>query len=292
MKTMNYVIEIDKVRKNFGQTTALAGISFGVQAGEIMGFLGPNGAGKTTTIRCLMDFIRPDSGTLKILGKNAQTDSETIKRDVGFLGGDVHLYPDWTGADHIQLIKQLRNIETHERELIKRLQFDPSKRVKSLSSGNRQKLGLIMALMHQPKILILDEPTNGLDPLLQNTIYAVLREAAARGTTILMSSHNLSEVERICQRVTIIRAGKIVATENISDLLKKRVYHITAHLKKATGLPKLPEGIEKLPSTDTELKLRAQGDIQPVLDLLTKLSILDLEITHATLEETFLKFYE
>lgn len=289
---MSSAIKIDNIRKSFGKTVALDGISFEVAPGEIMGFLGPNGAGKTTTIRCLMDFLRPDSGQVTVLGKNAQVESANLKKDIGFLGGDVHLYNDWTGDDHIRLIKRIRVTSTNERELIDRLQFDPKKRVKSLSTGNRQKLGLILALMHQPKLLVLDEPTNGLDPILQNTIYTLLQEAAAAGTTILMSSHNLSEVEKICDRVTIIRQGKIVATEKIRDLVKKRIYHVTAQLTKPVGELKLGAHMERLDSESHVLKLRAQGDIQPVLALLSKLELADLEIMHASLEETFLKFYE
>ena len=289
---MKSAIELTKVYKRFGTTVALNGISFAVFPGEIMGFLGPNGAGKTTTIRCLMDFLRPDQGSISILGKDAHLESSAVKHEIGFLGGDVHLYNDWTGADHIRLIKQIRQTPTTEADLINRLQFDPKKRVKSLSTGNRQKLGLILALMHQPKLLILDEPTNGLDPILQNVIYTLLREAAATGTTILMSSHNLSEVEKICDRVTIIRQGKIVATEKIHDLVKKRIYHITAQLAKPTKKLVLPAHIEQLDSDNTTIKLRAQGNIQTALKLLATLDIVDAEITHASLEETFLKFYE
>ncbi len=217
------VIQIDNLKKYFGQTKAVDGISFEVKKGEIFGFLGPNGAGKTTTIRCMMDFLRPDEGTIEILGLDAQTDSPKLKGDIGFLSEEVNLYHNWTGQEHINLVKKIRGGGIDESDLIAKLDFNPQKKVKKLSLGNKQKLGLILALMHQPKILILDEPTTGLDPLLQQTIYEILQSEAQKGNTIFMSSHNLFEVERLCDRVCIIKNGKIVAIESIPEERRKKL---------------------------------------------------------------------
>src|SRR4030042_3254268 len=164
-------ISVTNLKKYFGKTRAVDGISFEVNEGEIMGFLGPNGAGKTTTIRCLMDFIRPTQGQIEILGKDAQKNAPEVKADIGYLSSEVDLYKSWTGQEHIHFLEKIRGISKFDEELISELKFNPRKKVSALSTGNRQKLGLILALMHQPKLLILDEPTVGLDPLLHNYIY-------------------------------------------------------------------------------------------------------------------------
>ena len=164
------VIRVQNLKKYFGKTRAVDEISFDVNEGEIIGFLGPNGAGKTTTIRCLMDFIRPTEGKIEILGLDAQKNSAQLKTDIGFLSSEADLYKSWTGAEHIHFLERVKGISRFDEELIKNLKFDPRKKVGALSTGNKQKLGIILALMHQPKLLVLDEPTVGLDPLLQNYI--------------------------------------------------------------------------------------------------------------------------
>lgn len=219
------VIKIEGLKKYFGKVKAVDGISFDVNKGEIFGFLGPNGAGKTTAIRCMMDFLRPDKGKITILGQDAQKDSTKLKEQIGFLAGEVHLYNNWTGQEHINFIAKIRGSDDFAKELINKLDFDPTKKAKNLSSGNKQKLALILALMHQPQVLILDEPTLGLDPLLQNTIYEILQSQVQKGTTIFMSSHNLREVERICDRVCIVRQGKVAAIESISNLKDLEITH-------------------------------------------------------------------
>lgn len=215
------VIEVKNFTKYFGKTKAVNDISFSVQKGEIFGFLGPNGAGKTTTIRSMMDFIRPTGGHIAILGLDAQKNSVELKRKVGYLSGELRLYKKWTGQDHIDFVKNLHGGEVIAKEISERFDFDPSLKVKSLSSGNRQKLGIVMAFMTQPELLIMDEPTNALDPLLQNEMYELIEEVTQNGTTVFMSSHNLAEVDRVCSRVAIIKEGKIVATESIKNLKKK-----------------------------------------------------------------------
>lgn len=215
-------IEVKNLKKYFGEVKAVDGISFNVEAGEIFGFLGPNGAGKTTTIRCLMDFIRPTEGEIKILDKDLKTDGVAIKKEMAYLPATPQFYANWTGNDHIKFVKKMReDKETFADALVKKFDFNPNVKTKNLSTGNRQKLGLILALLSAPKVLILDEPTSGLDPILQNEIYLILEDLAKKGTTIFMSSHNLHEVGRICGKVAIIKEGKLIAEKGIADFKKK-----------------------------------------------------------------------
>ena len=287
------VLEVKDLKKYFGNTHAVDGISFNVEKEEIFGFLGPNGAGKTTTIRCLMDFLRPDEGQINILGVNAQKDSTTIKNKIGYLSGDVRLYDGWTGQDHIDFLEKLRHKKSIAPELISKLNFNPKLKFKALSSGNQQKLGLILSLMFEPELMIMDEPTLGLDPLLQNTIYEILESLREKGTTIFMSSHNLAEVDRICDRVGIIKDGKIVATESIASLKEKRMHTVRVYF--ASGYSKGDfnfDGIEIQQEIPNGLIIGVKGDINPIIKKLANYRIKELEITHASLEEIFLEFYD
>jgi len=286
------VIEIQNLKKYFGDIKAVDGISFQIEKGEIFGFLGPNGAGKTTTIRCMMDFVRPTSGKILLLGKDAQRNSVELKRKIGYLSGNVRLYDNWTGKAHIDFIKQPGSDE-HIKFLIEHLGLNLYKKAGKLSSGNRQKLGLILALMHQPELLIFDEPTNALDPLLQNVIYGLLKDLSENGTTIFMSSHNLGEVERICTRVGIIREGKIVGMESIANLKQKRLYTIEVFFEKPISKEKFLNGdAEVVKELSDGIVLSVQGEIAPLLQRLSSLPVKDIEIKHASLEDTFLKFYK
>lgn len=287
------IIEVKNLKKYFGETKAVDGVSFEVKKGEIMGFLGPNGAGKTTTIRCMMDFLNPDEGNINILGLNAHDSSEKLKKDIGYLSGEVNLYENWTGKEHIDIVKSIRKIKTKEPALIKKLDFDVSKKFKNLSSGNKQKLGLILALMHKPKVLILDEPTLGLDPLLQDVIHETLRSEAKKGITIFMSSHNLSEVERVCDRACIIKKGKIIKTENISELMKKKLYTVNVYFK--GKIPKkelISNGVNIEKELEEGVVLTVRGNIRPLLRKIDKFDIKDIGISHSRLEDVFLEFYK
>lgn len=286
------IIRVKDLKKYFGKTHAVDGISFEVQKGEIFGFLGPNGAGKTTTIRCMMDILRPDEGSIEILGLNAQKNSTKLKRDIGFLPGEVNLYENWTGREHIRLLEKIRGVSRFDDDLVTRLVFDPSLKVKSLSTGNEKKLALILALMHQPKLLILDEPTTGLDPLLRSAIHEVLKTEVKKGKTVFMSSHDLSEVEKICDRICIIKEGKIVDIESVASVKEKRIYTIHAYFKGKVPKSQLSkDGVEITKELSDGLVLNVKGDIKPVLSKLSKYKLKDLEITHASLEEVFMEFY-
>ncbi len=287
------VIEVKNLKKYFGKTKAVDDVSFSVEQGEIFGFLGPNGAGKTTTIRCMMDFIRPTGGSIAILGKDAQKDSVELKKKIGYLSGELKLYKKWTGQDHIDFVKSLNGDHDMAKEICDRFGFNPALKVKSLSSGNRQKLGIVMAFMTKPAVLIMDEPTNALDPLLQNTMYELIEEVAKQGTTVFMSSHNLAEVDRVCSRVGIIKKGKMVATESIKNLKEKRLYTITAFFKGAFDRQAFAmDNVQVTKEINEGLILSAKGDINPLVKKLSEFNLRDLQIEHASLEDIFLEFYE
>ena len=290
---MSNVIEIKNLKKYFGKVKAVDGVSFEIKTREIFGFLGPNGAGKTTTIRCMMDFIRADSGSVKILGKDSHKDSVWLKEKIGYLSGDVQLYDKWTGKEHIDLVEGIKGKSSNVDKLISDLKFDPTRKFKNLSSGNKQKLGLILALMHKPEVLIMDEPTLGLDPLLQNKIYEILKAYKEDGTTVFFCSHNLPEVERVCDRVGIIRDGKLVSVKTIKELGEKRLREINVrfydrvypkdfHLNGVEHIKEIPEG----------LILTVRGEVDEVIRKLGEYKIHDIEISHSSLEDVFLGFYE
>ena len=285
-------IKVKKLKKYFGKTKAVDDISFEVGKGEVFGFLGPNGAGKTTTIRCMMDFLRPTSGKIEILDQDAQKDSVALKSKIGYLSADNRLYENWSGQTHIDFIQAIRGKSKDATSLARNLELNLTTRARNLSSGNKQKLSLVLALMARPKILILDEPTRGLDPLLQNSIYQILEDRRRAGVTIFMSSHNLPEVERICNRVAIIKEGKLVATESIDQLKEKKLYTIDVHfVQKFDPQDFQGAGIEILDQYDNHLRLSAKGDINQIIKKLAGYQLRDLEISRASLEEIFLEFY-
>lgn len=285
-------IEVKDLKKYFGSTKAVDGVSFSVEKGEIFGFLGPNGAGKTTAIRCILGFLKPTEGYIKLLDKDIKVDGVALRGKLGFLPGNIRLYEDWNGVDHIRFLEGLRGKKGNSENLAKKLNYNPKLKVKHLSTGNRQKLGLILALMFNPEIIILDEPTSGLDPLLQNTIYKILEELNKQGATILMSSHNMPEVERLCSRVAIIRDGKLVTLEKIENLESKRIHAIKVIFEgEFTKADFEMPGVEIVDIITDGLMLNIKGDIGPIIKKISTYKIKDLEITHATLEDIFLEFY-
>ncbi|MFA6082279.1 MAG: ABC transporter ATP-binding protein [Patescibacteria group bacterium] len=285
------ILEVKNLKKSFGTVKAINDISFNVEKGEVFGFLGPNGAGKTTTIRCIMDFIHPTSGEIKIFGLDAQKNSAEIKKQIGYLPADVRLNDAWTGQDHFDFSEGLNGKSKILKELIKSFDFDPKIKFHHLSTGNKRKLGVILTLMHEPKLIVLDEPTSGLDPLLQHAVYRILEQQQKNGATIFMSSHNLAEVDRICHRVAIIKQGKLIANESIDDLKQKRIHTATVHFAdkfKKDDFASVGEIQEDLPDG---FIIDVKGEIDPLIKKLNAYKVIDLEITHATLEEIFLEYY-
>lgn len=290
---MANAITIKNFKKYFGKLHAVDGINLEVKAGEIFGFLGPNGAGKSTTMRCLMGFNKPTAGSISVFGYDMSKDSTLAKQYIGYLPGNVKLYDKWTGWDHIRFFESVRGKSSNVKDLIKRFNFDPNAKFRHLSSGNKQKLGLILALMHEPKLLVMDEPTVGLDPLLQFEIHKVLMEMRDHGTTIFISSHNLPEIETLCERVAIIKDGKLVAVESIKSLGEKKLHKIEVHFgDKFAAAEFKTSGVSKLESIGNGLIITVGGDLNNVLKLIARHNVTDLEITHASLEDVFMKFYE
>ena len=297
---MSNAIEVKNLKKHFRtkfgfgpKVRAVDGITFSVKKGEIFGFLGPNGAGKSTTIRCLMDFNRPTEGEILISGAELSSSSVSARSHIGYLPGNVKLYDNWTGSDHIRFYESAKGKSEIVEDLIKELDFNPEAKFRHLSSGNKQKLGLILALMHQPQILILDEPTVGLDPLLQNKIYEILLNLKKKGSTIFISSHNLPEVERLCDRVAIIRNGSLVAVESIKELGSKKLHKIEVRFADKYSQKEF-EGkeIDKIEEIADGLIITVSGDINPVMKKISTHKLVDINIGHANLEDVFMKFYE
>ncbi len=289
---MAHAISLHNVTKLYGNKRGISGVTLDVKAGEIYGFLGPNGAGKTTTIRCVMDFIRPQSGTIRIFGKDVRDKSVETRAMIGFLPSDAQLYPHWTGQNYLDYLSQMRG-KNDMGALIKRLGLDTSVQFRHLSSGNKQKLALMVALYGSPRLIIMDEPTKGLDPLLQQEIYAILKEYKAGGGTVFLSSHNLPEVEKICDEVGVIKEGKIVASESMQSIRKMAIHIVTIAATKAL-LPSdfnLPN-VEISHHSERHMVLRVRGELNSLLKAIGTYTVTDLEITHANLEDIFLEYYK
>lgn len=288
------VISIDGLRKHFGRLHAVDGVDMSVTAGEIFGFLGPNGAGKSTTIRCMMGFLRPTSGTVTIFGYDMAHDANRAKQRIGYLPGNVKLYDAWTGWEHIRFFEGARGKSRVVQGLIDRLGYDPAKPFRHLSSGNKQKLGLILALMHEPDLLVMDEPTVGLDPILQNEIYEILLEMRAKGATIFISSHNLREVERLCDRVALIREGKLVTVATIADLAQKKMHNIEIQTndKLDVGALRKIKNVERAQLVPGGVTITVNGDLNAVVQQLGNFHLEDLSVEHASLEDVFMQYYQ
>jgi ABC-2 type transport system ATP-binding protein len=292
---MTAVIQTEKLTKSYGSHRGIVDVDLEVDQGEVFGFLGPNGAGKTTTIRLLLDLIRPTSGRALVFGIEASADPVAIHRRIGYLPGEFALYDRLTGGQTIQYFANLRGgvDRAYQASLIERFDLDPSRRFKEYSKGNKQKVGLIAALQNKPDLLLLDEPTAGLDPLVQQTFFTVLREAVAGGGTVFLSSHILSEAERACDRVAIIREGRLVQVDRV-DALRDLAHH-QVELRFA-GDPPVAEfaalpGISDLVVEDHTMRLRVLGSITPVVAAAARLGVIDFLSREPNLEETFLAQY-
>ncbi|MCC6614911.1 MAG: ABC transporter ATP-binding protein [Anaerolineae bacterium] len=291
----NAVIHIEGLTKHYGSVHALTDLRLDVHRGEVFGYLGPNGAGKTTTIRTLLDLIRPTSGSAQIFGLDSHQDSVRIRERLGNLPGELSLWNHMTGWEVINYLGELRGgVDKHYvGELADRLDMDMSRKVKACSSGMKRKLGLIQALMHKPDLLILDEPTNGLDPLVQQTFYSLIREISSEGRTVFMSSHNLPEIEHVCDRVAILRGGRLAAVERMSDLKKVYFRWMTLRLD-GDAAPQAFEaldGVSDVTAHNGTLRFRVTGELDPVIKLAAQYHVIDMTYEEPTLETIFLEFY-
>jgi ABC-2 type transport system ATP-binding protein len=289
------VIETEKLTKSYGRHRGIIEVDLAVQESEVFGFLGPNGAGKTTTIRVLLDHIRPTSGHATVFGIETTKDPVAIHRRVGYLPGEFALYDRLTGAQTLEYFANLRGgvDRAYQASLVERLDLDPSRRFKEYSKGNKQKVGLVIALQHRPDLLVLDEPTSGLDPLIQQSFFSAMRELVADGCTVFLSSHILSEVEKSCDRVAIIREGRIAKVGTV-DALRDLAHH-QVELRFSGPVPAqefeaLP-GVSDVHVDDHVLRLRVSGPITPVVHAAARYELLDFVSREPSLEETFLAQY-
>jgi ABC-2 type transport system ATP-binding protein len=289
-------IETEGLSKRYGRHRGIEDVTFSVDAGEVFGFLGPNGAGKTTTIRTLLDLIHPTSGRARIFGLDSRRESVAIRRRLGNLPGDFGFGRESTGRRAVELMAQLRGVAETARteELAARFRADLDRPLGQLSRGNRQKVGLILATFHRPELLILDEPTSGLDPLMQEEFLDLVAEERDRGCAVFLSSHELDEVQRVCDRVGIVRSGRLIAVERIADLLGKARRRFTVELAELEGLERLRSlpGVADLELTGNRATFTAGGDLDAVVRELAGHHVVDLEATHPSLEEVFLGYYE
>jgi len=289
------VISCEALTKYYGKNRGIEDLTFEVRPGQVYGFLGPNGAGKTTTIRCLLSLLRPTSGKAYLFDQEVTVDSHDLRRRIGYVPGDVAFFEKQSGRWMLDYVSGLRGQRGRsEAELRERLEFDDSRKIRELSKGNKQKLALIIALMHDPELLMLDEPTSGLDPLNQQVVFDILEERVRDGATVFLSSHILPEVERVCERVAIIRDGKVVAEESVGVLLSKAIR--TVEVTYEDPVPDdFVEGIGGVTAVermgDTAIRATIAEDIGGALRGFLERPIKDIQVEHATLEEVFLQYY-
>ena len=285
------IIETCSLTKFYGKSRGIIDVSLAVEEGDLFGFIGPNGAGKSTLIRTLLGLISPTEGSARVFGKDIVKDRDEILKNVGYLPSEAAFYHGMTAQELFRLSAGLRNRDCREEaaRLCERLELDPTKKIRQLSLGNRKKVGIIAALQHAPDLLILDEPTSGLDPLMQKEFYTILEERNKQGTTVFLSSHVLSEVQRYCKKAAVIRQGRMLVSDSVENLGHtgvKRVY--------IRGVAELPEisGARDVQIENDTVKFLYSGDANSLIKLLSSLSISDFSVTDPDLDEIFLHYYE
>ncbi|MFA5602714.1 MAG: ABC transporter ATP-binding protein [Bacilli bacterium] len=291
---MNKVVEIKKLTKYYGKNRGIKDVNLSVNKGEIFGFIGPNGAGKSTTIRTILNLVFKNSGEAYIFGKNIDDNSELLRKDIGYLPSEVEYYDNMTVENLLKYSASFYGDIKQERIdfLINKLQLNRNKKFEDLSFGNRKKVGIAVALLHEPKLLILDEPTSGLDPLMQDTFFELLKEENKKGTTIFFSSHILSEVKKICDRVAIIKDGTVIKTEAIDKLTKVDSYYVTLKSKELNKLI-LPKGKIQIKSKyNNTIKFLFNGNTNDLIKNINKINIDEILIEEPTIEEIFMHYYK
>ena len=288
-------IVLDGLTKFYGSIRGIEDLNLEVQPGEVFGFLGPNGAGKSTTISTILDFIRPTRGTATVLGLDSRKDSVAIHRKIGYLPGELAMYEKMTGRELLSYLAALRGVDA-DREvasLAERFDLDLDRRIRAYSSGNRQKVGLVQAFMHRPELLILDEPTNGLDPIVQQEFYALLHEVSGEGRTVFLSSHILPEVERITDRAAIIRRGRLMVVAEIEEL--KRQAQRRLELTFTSTIDPAPfeelDAVRSVVAADETLTVTVAGSVDPVIKVASQFEVESVISHDGDLESAFLSYY-
>ena len=288
-------IQAEGLTKSYGRARGVVDLTFEVERGEVFGYLGPNGAGKTTTLRLLIDLIRPTAGRAVVLGLDARRESVEVRRHVGYVPGELALYPRLTGRQHLSFFASLRvGVDPrHVDELVERLDLDLDRPVADLSKGNRQKVGLVQALMHRPELLVLDEPTSGLDPLVQQEFYRLVRERTSAGGTVLLSSHVLSEVEHVADRVAIIREGRLVVVEDVAGLKTRAVRRVVVHFAAPVAAAPFASlaGVRSVEADGNALRFEVEGSLDTLVKAIAAHEVLDVVSHEPDLEEIFLSYY-
>jgi len=287
------IIEVDQLTKYYGKSRGIKELSFSVEEGELFGFIGPNGAGKSTTIRLLLSLIHPTSGSTRVFGKDVTKEGPTIRQQVGYLPSEVFYYDDMRVVDLLKYSASFYDGDSTERMkyLSDLMGLEMNRRIRDLSFGNKKKVGIVQGLLHSPKLLLLDEPTSGLDPLMQRKFFQLIREENQRGVTVFFSSHILGEVQRLCQRVAIIREGSLVELANIASLQKNNYKKVRISIEQPVDLSGLA-GVANIQQEDGTTQFFYRGDIKLLLRHLSGMQIEDLNIEEPTLEEIFMHYYE
>ena len=291
----NNVIETNDLTVYYGKHRGILDVNLSIEKGEVFGFLGPNGAGKTTTQRVLLDIFPPTKGHAKVFGKDCQKEGVEIRKHIGYLPGELALYANMKASEFFKMYEYLRKDKKSNgywKELADRLDLDTNRKISQFSRGNKQKVGVVAAFMDKSDLLILDEPTGGLDPLVQKTVLEMVREAKADGRTVFFSSHILSEVQAVCDRVGIIRDGQLVATQRVEDLFSQRMNRLTMIFE---GHPPLGvfniEGVTELDVTHKSITLEVRENLPAVLTAAAQHNVMDIETHNISLEEIFLAYY-
>jgi ABC-2 type transport system ATP-binding protein len=290
------IIQIRQLTRTYGARRGIQDVSLEVAPGSLYGFLGPNGAGKTTTIRVLLGFLRPSSGEARVFGMDCWRESARIKREVGYVPGDLRLWPWLNGHSALSLFGSIRGreVKTRGRQIAEMFELDLGVKVRAMSRGMRQKLGLVLAMAHGPKLLVLDEPTSALDPLMQDRFRDYLREQARQGATVFFSSHTLGEVEALCERVAIVRSGKIVADSTLDELRKQARHEFDVRWKDGVGARVAPPTGATLTTTSAERWVGTveEAGLGELIALLAGKPIADVRIARPDLETIFRRYYE
>ncbi len=289
------VIETERLTVYYGKHRGIEGVDLSVQRGEVFGFLGPNGAGKSTTQRVLLDVIRPSAGRAHMFGLDCQKQGSEIRQRVGYLPGELSLYRAMTADDFLNLLQSINGSKVksrYRRELTERLDLDPTRKMSQYSRGNKQKVGLVAAFMGKPDLLILDEPTGGLDPLVQQTVLEMVREVKEEGRTVFFSSHILPEVQAVCDRVGIIREGKLIQTSRIEELIRRQFKRIAFTLRDTPPPDAFAfEGVTEAGRDGNTIRLEIRDHLEQALSTALVYGVEDIDVLPVTLEETFLALY-